>query len=140
MWRALALTLLVAILPAGGCAAPEPEWDPAVPTIRPLGPIRAPQGLLIVRTFEAGVADGDSPATRHRGFRVLDRDGHPVHRSRDFEEDWGSVRLFPGPYMVLTFVGDGLCDRHWEKAQVEIEAGKITAVDFVSPGPREILP
>jgi hypothetical protein len=135
MWR----TVLVALLLSAGCSAPSAVWDDAVPSIRPLGPIRGPQGMLIVRTFEKGARDAESDVY-HRGFEVQDVDGHAVHRDRGFQDDWGTVRLFPGRYLVLTYVGDGIFDRRWEKAQIEIEAGKLTAVDFVTPGPREILP
>jgi hypothetical protein len=122
-----------------GCVGPRAEWDDAVPTIRPLGAINSPQGLLIVRTWAQGgrQAEGDR---LHRGFRVTDADGHLVANVRGFDEDWGAVRLFPGRYMVLSFVGDGVFDRHWEKAQVVVAAGQLTAVSFVSPSPRELLP
>jgi hypothetical protein len=135
MWRPVLLALVL----TAGCAAPSASWDEGVPSIRPLGEIRGHQGLLIVRTFEMGgrAAEADM---YHRGFQVLDPDGHMVHREPGFDDDWASVRLFPGRYLVLSFVGDGLFDRHWEKAQVEVEAGKLTAVDFLSPGPRETLP
>jgi hypothetical protein len=130
--------VLFLFLAVAGCAAPSAEWSDDVPTIEPLGAIRAPQGLLIVRTFEMGARQTDMDPL-YRGFLILDQDGHQVMKDRGFSSDWGAVRLFPGRYMVLSLVGDGICDRHWEKAQVIVAAGKITAVDFKRPGPREIL-
>lgn len=131
--------LVVLLFMAAGCVGPpSPGWDDGVPTIQPLGRISAPQGLLIVRTFPYDAHQGNGSPYR-RGFQVLDRDGHQVYRERASWEDWSSVRLFPGRYMVVSFVGDGLFDRHWEKAQVVVAAGKLTAVDFLRPGPREIL-
>ncbi|MEZ0228678.1 MAG: hypothetical protein ACAI25_08645 [Planctomycetota bacterium] len=131
--KRLALVLLLAV---AGCETP-PVWDDAVPTIAPLGDVGSRPGVLIVRTGELGARDPESDL-HHRGFRVLDECGHEVHRELPFQDDWGTVRLFPGRYLVVSFVGDGLFDRHWEKAQVILEAGKITAVDFVSHGPREL--
>src|SRR5439155_990737 len=78
MWR---FVLFVVLLVANGCSGPQARWDDGVPTIQPLGPIRAPQGLLIVRTFEQQGRDGDYTPS-YRGFRVLDQDGHLLHKAR----------------------------------------------------------
>lgn len=137
--KSIACAIGAAFLLLTGCAGPTVSWDNRMTTVRPVREVGAKRGRLVVKTVEQGSRMGDMDPQR-RGFRVLDIDGREVYRVLGVDADYDSVPLAPGRYMVLSFVGDGLLDRHWEKAQVLIETGNVTVVDFTSPGPREILP